>query len=230
MHMVGNENQLAKRFLGNMNRINGLVKLLFSSDLLKSPSMFGPSTGPRADLLRAIVVFLHANFEVAFRCRLPRTAGNLSFYSPQDFDKALKKIGVEVAPFRPLYPPLTQMAKRRKKIVHEADLSPDDEPHEWSFVDDWQLIMWLMAVPAFYYQLRISLGLANAVEKAMYDRLRTAMTKHVEFAQQLLAFPSVAEDQRLQVLQKVGATLEEITATLHLDARDFMTGGGNVSA
>ncbi len=159
--MVGNDDQLAKRFRGNMDRINRLVQLLFSSDLLKKPSVFGPSTGPRADLLRAIVVFLHANFEVAFRCRLPRTAGNLSFYSRQDFDKALKRIGVDVAPFRPLYPPLTQMAKRRKEIVHDADLGGDNEPHGWSIADDWQLIMWLMAVPAFYYQLRISLGLAN---------------------------------------------------------------------
>jgi hypothetical protein len=226
--MAGSGDRLGKRFRGNMNRINGLVQLLFSSDLLKLPSVFGRSAGPRADLLRSIVVFLHANFEVAFRYRLPRAAGNLSFYSRQDFDKTLKRIGVDAAPFRQLYPPLIQMAKRRKEIVHDADLSRDDEPREWGIADDWQLIMWLMAVPAFYYQLRISLGLANVVEQAMSERLRTAMTKHVEFGKQLLALPSAAEEQRFGALQEVVATLEGITATLRLDARDFMAGGGNV--
>src|SRR5580765_6442040 len=36
------------------------------------------------------------------------------------------------------------------------------------FADDWQLIMWFMAVTAFYYELRISLRAANTVERAMY--------------------------------------------------------------
>jgi hypothetical protein len=226
--MASSGDPLGKRFRGNMSRISGLVQLLFSSDLLKSTSVFGPSAGPRADVLRFIVVFLHANFEVVFRCRLPKAAGNVSFYSRQDFDKALKRIGVDAAPFRPLYPPLTQMARRRKEIVHNADLGRGDEPHEWSIADDWQLIMWLMAVPAFYYQLRISLGLANVVEQAMYERFRAAMTKHVEFGNQLLAFPSVPKTHRLQALQKIAATLTEIVSTLRLNARDLMTGGGDV--
>ncbi|MEO7032881.1 MAG: hypothetical protein ABI548_03535 [Polyangiaceae bacterium] len=208
-----------------MSRINGLVQLLFSNDSLKSTSVFGPSTGPRADILRSIVVFLHASFEVAFRCFLPKTAGSASFYSRTDFDKALKRIGVDAAPFRPLYPPLTQMAKRRKEIVHNADLDHDAKPREWSIADDWQLIIWLMAVPAFYYQLRLSLNLANNVEQAMYERLQIAMTKHVEFGEQLFAFPSVPSNERSKALQKVAATLGEIATTLHLDAHDFVTTG-----
>jgi hypothetical protein len=45
--------------------------------------------------------------------------------------------------------------------------------------------MWLMAVPAFYYQVRIALGLANVVEPATREWLRVAMTKDAEFGKQL---------------------------------------------
>jgi hypothetical protein len=140
---------LETRFLLNMGRISGLVQLLISNDALKLKAAFEPSTGPRADILRAVVVFLHATFEVALRSYIRRPTRSLSFYSRSDLDKALRLSGIDPAPFRPFYPPLTQMAKRRKRIVHEADLA-HDKPQEWSIVDDRQLIMWLLAVPAFY--------------------------------------------------------------------------------
>jgi hypothetical protein len=135
--MPRNDDQPGKRFRGNMNRMNGFVQFLFAGDPLTSPSVFRRKAGPRDDFPRAIVVFLHANCEIAFRCRLSRTAGNLRFCSRQECDKALKRIGVDVPPFRPFYPPLLQMAKRTKEFVHEAGLSPGDEPREWSIADDW---------------------------------------------------------------------------------------------
>ncbi len=110
--------------------------------------------------------------------------------------------------------------------MHDGDLTPDGEPHEWSIADDWQLIMWFLAVPAFYYQLRMSLGLANIGESTMYERLRTAMTSHVAFGKQLLAFPSVPRDLRLQASQEIVVTLEVIVATLYLQSGDFMTDSG----
>jgi hypothetical protein len=216
---------LEKRFRMSMNRINGLVTLISSNDALKPTSVFGPSAGARADILRSIVVFLHATFEVSIRSYVPKPSSK-GLYSRHDFDKALRRAGLDPAPFQSLYPPLTQMAKRRKQIVHDADLTRGGEPHEWSIADDWQLIMWLMAVPAFYYQLRMSLGLSNIVQQAMLDRLRLAMTSHVAFGKQLIAFPEVPKKLRIQALREVAVTLEGIGATLHFTPGDFSTADG----
>jgi hypothetical protein len=55
------------RFQLNMSRIHGLVKLIFSDiDPLRPTKPFR-SDGARADLLRTIVVFLHAAFEDVLR-------------------------------------------------------------------------------------------------------------------------------------------------------------------
>jgi hypothetical protein len=219
--MTAKADLLETRFRLNMNRISGLVQLISSHDALKPTTLFGSSSGARAEILRSIVVFLHATFEVALRSHNLRHSRSWSFSARADLDKALKYSGIDATPFRFLYPPLSQMAKRRHRIVHEADLL-HDKPHEWSIADDWQLIMWLLAVPAFYYQLRISLYAANTAERAMYEKLRAAMATHVAFGKQLLAFPAVPPELRLQALQKIGVTLDTIVSTLHLDPRRTM--------
>ena len=208
---------LESRFRLNMSRISGLVHLLSSYDALKPATCLGASEGARADILRSIVVFLHATFEVVLRSHIPKPNRSLSFYSRTDLEKALKLSGVDAEPFRPLFPPLTQMAKRRKRIVREADLS-NGAFQLWDVGDDWQLIMWLMAVPAFYCQLRTSLQTANVVERTMYERLRTSMLSHVKFGNQLLAFPNVPPELRVQALEETVVTLKGIITTLKLDA------------
>ena len=160
---------------------------------MKQEKLFGDSEGARADILRAIVVFLHATFEVVLRSHIPKPNRSLSFYSRTDLEKALKLSGVDAKPFNVLFPPLTQMAKRRKRIVHEADLS-DGVAHRWGLADDWQLIMWLLAVPAFHYQLLMSLHSANVVECAMYEKLRASMLSHVKFGNQLATFQNVSPE------------------------------------
>jgi hypothetical protein len=92
------------------------------------------------------------------------------------------------------------MAKRRHRIVHEADLSKrtDTVSEAWGAADDWQLTMWLMAVPAFYYQLRISAGVADAVDRTAYKRLREAMTSHVAWGHQLLGLPKLPPEQQIE--------------------------------
>ena len=223
--MTAKADLLQTRFHLNMNRINGLVQLLFSHDPLKSTAVFGNSSGARADILRAIVVFLHATFEVALRSHIPESHRKLGFSSRTDLDKALRLSGIDATPFRFLYPPLTQMAKRRNRIVHEADLL-HGEPDEWGFADDWQLIMWLMAVNAFYYQLRISLCTANMVERTMFGKLRAAMTSHVAFGKQVIALPEVPRDLGIQALQDMVVTLEGTISTLNLDPRARTTDSG----
>jgi hypothetical protein len=210
-----------------MRRISGLVRLVSSSDTLetlKPATAFGNSEGARADILRSIVVFLHATFEVVLRSQVPKPNRRLSFYSRADLEKALKLSGIDAEPFRPLFPPLTQMAKRRKRIVHDADLS-HGVVHTWTVADDWQLTMWMLAVPAFYYRLRMSLQAASAVERAMHERLRTAMASHVNFGKQLLALPLVSPELQVQAYLELVPTLEGIVATLHLDANDFAAEG-----
>jgi hypothetical protein len=175
-------------------------------------------------------VFLHATFEDVLRSYLPKPNKSLSFYSGTDIDKALKLSGIDAKPFRPLYPPLTQMAKRRKRIVHQADLPSHmvAVSEVWSIVDDWQLMMWLMAVLAFYYQLLMSTGVATVVERAMYERIRAAMQIQVDFGHQLQALATVPPkpELRLEALRKISVTMESIMTTLKLDVNDFIVNQG----
>ena len=109
--------------------------------------------------------------------------------------------------------------------MHQADLSAHTAvvSEVWDVADDWQLIMWLMAVPAFYYQLRMSTGTANVVERAKYERLRAAMLIHVDFGYQLAAVPPELD---IEALRKIVATAESIKATLKLDVSDFIVNQG----
>lgn len=211
-----------------MGRINGLVKLVFTDlDQLRPTGPF-QSEGIRADILRAIVVFLHATFEDVLRSQVPKPNKSLSFYSRSDIEKALKESGIDSKPFQPLYPPLTQMAKRRKRIVHEADLTnrTDVVSEKWGLVDDWQLIMWLMAVAAFYYQLRMAAKVASVVEMTMYERLGKAMQDHVEFGKQLLSFPNVPPELRVDALQKTIVILQTIASTLKVEVSNLILSKG----
>ena len=214
--MTTKDELLKTRFLLNMGRINGLVRLLYSNEALKPAGLF-QSEGVRADILRSIVVFLHATFEVVLRSRIPKPNKSLSFYSRTDLDKALTLSGIDAKPFAPLYAPLTQMAKRRKRIVHEADFSgrTDVVSEAWGVADDWQLIMWFMTVEAFYYQLRISVNAASVIERTRFERLGKAMRSHVDFGNQLLAFPKVPPELQREALQKFVVTLKSIVATLN---------------
>jgi hypothetical protein len=215
-------NELLKvRFVLNMKRINGLVRLLYSSEALKPTASFH-SEGARADILRSIVVFLHAMFEVVLRSRVPQPDKRLSVYSGADIDKALKLSGIDAKPFKHLYPPLTQLAKRRKRIVHEGDLSQRDDttPGLWELADDWQLIMWLMAVPAFYYQLCISIDAASDMERELYKRHRRAMRSHLDFGKKLVACPQVPRELRIEALENMSATLTNMAGTLRFNVSE----------
>lgn len=50
------------------------------------------------------------------------------------------------------------------------------------------------------------------------------MLSHVKFGNQLLAFPNVAPELRVQALQETVVTLRGIIATLKLDATAFRLG------
>ena len=130
--------------------------------------------------------------------------------------KALARAGIDATPFKRLYPPLTQLAKRRKRIVHDADFSTPNETvmEKWSIVDHWQLIIWNLAVLAFYYQLLVSTDSANEAERKMLEQVGTAMKGHVEFGKQLLAFPDTPPELWFEALQKMVDTLTAIIGAL----------------
>jgi hypothetical protein len=203
-----------KRFLLNMRRIARLMTLVFPDVDMSKPSGIFTNEAASADLLRLIVVFLHATFEVLLRSKTHRP--KKSFYSRADFDKALKQAGIDAKPFKSLYPPLTQMAKRRKRIVHDADLPDSDEAvlEAWNVVDYWQLLMWNLAVVAFYYQMLISTNEANEAELAKYRDVREAMTSHISFGNQLVAFSTMSEEGRAEALKRIVDTLDSMVATL----------------
>jgi hypothetical protein len=78
-----------KRFEVNMTRIGGLMKLVMSEEGQFKSTAFMHYEGVSADILRLIVVFLHAAVEDFIRSQLP---GNkkFSFQSGPDIDKAIE--------------------------------------------------------------------------------------------------------------------------------------------
>ncbi len=214
--MNARDNLMTARFSLNMGRIHGLCKLIWSDvDVVKPRGLFR-SEGPRADILRAIVVFLHATFEDVLRSGDRQGNKKFTFSSGSDIDHILLRGKVDPAPFKPLYPSLIQMAKRRNRIVHEADLleKTDAACGPWTAVDDWQLIMWTLAVPAFHSRLRMSIDHDDQVARETYSKLREAMNGVTGFGRQLAAFPKVPPDMLIKALQEISENLKRISTLL----------------
>jgi hypothetical protein len=199
-----NDELLKLRFELNMARSATLVELAQAKTAEAQKPPFDREGAP-AETLRAVIVFLHATFEVALRSYQPNDGKRLTFSGISDLDKALRRIGTDPVPFKSLYPPLGQMAKRRHRIVHHADLPTPTAtlPEAWSITDEWQLMMWLIAVPAFYYKMRIALGVASDDDRKRFDRHEAAMGAHVEFGYKIINFSKLPADQHMRALQEI---------------------------
>jgi hypothetical protein len=209
LSMTAHDKLMTTRFTLNMERIHSLIKLIHSDIEQLKPTALFRSEGPRADILRAIVVFLHATFEDVLRTGSSRKKGPLNFHSGADITKALKNWQLSPKPFEPLYPPLTQMAKRRHRVVHGADLAKkaDTTLSPWAIADEWQLIMWVTAVPTFFWLLRSQLDPTNEAAAAVYLKLRAGMDAVVALGHSLLEFTRSPND--LKVLgERVQAIIE----------------------
>jgi hypothetical protein len=211
--MAPTDEELLKiRFELNMSRIKMVVDAAMAGS---DTTRLLEYTGSQGELRRAIVVFLHATFEVALRGHVSNAGKGFTLSGKSDLDKALKRSGVDPAQLAHLYPPVIQMARRRNRIVHQADLEDDSTIADgWNVADEWQLMLWLMAVPAFYYKMRIERGVASAKEAEKYNWNLLAMEHHGTFAKQMLAFPSLPEHLRIQGLQEISATLQTMAASL----------------
>jgi hypothetical protein len=112
-----------------------------------------------------------------------------------------------------------QLAKRRQRIVHHADL-PDGNASEvlpWSMADEWSLIMWCATVPAFYCLLRSELHPNDAMLRKTYELHRTALDQIVEFGHALKAMgdcPSTNGNDLITRAQKIFCSVQQVLTTV----------------
>jgi hypothetical protein len=204
-----------RRFNVNMARIGGLMKLAMSGEGQFKPTGFMQYEGVSADIFRLIVVFLHAAVEDLVRSQLPRNK-NFSFQSGSDIDKVLKHAGFDSSSLKPLYRPLTAMAKRRNRIVHEADLASHSSTvvEPWSVADVWQMLHWNLAVLAFYYQMLIVLTEPRQVFVDKYNNARKAMDENIKFARQMMNVPTGSLELQKKALNDMSKSLESMMSLL----------------
>jgi hypothetical protein len=204
-----------RRFNVNMARIGGLMKLAMSGEGQFKPTGFMQYEGVSADIFRLIVVFLHAAVEDLVRSQLPRNK-NFSFQSGSDIDKVLKHAGYDSSSLKPLYRPLTAMAKRRNRIVHEADLASHSSTvvEPWSVADVWQMLHWNLAVLAFYYQMLIVLTEPRQVFVDKYNNARKAMDENIKLARQMMNVPTGSLELQKKALNDMSKSLESMMSLL----------------
>jgi hypothetical protein len=204
-----------RRFNVNMARIGGLMKLAMSGEGQFKPTGFMQYEGVSADIFRLIVVFLHAAVEDLVRSQLPRNK-NFSFQSGSDIDKVLKHAGYDSSSLKPLYRPLTAMAKRRNRIVHEADLASHSSTvvEPWSVADVWQMLHWNLAVLAFYYQMLIVPTEPRQVFVDKYNNARKAMDENIKFARQMMNVPTGSLELQKKALNDMSKSLESMMSLL----------------
>jgi hypothetical protein len=208
--------QAHKRYVINSNRVAGLMTLVMSSTGEMKPKNFMTYSGVSADVIRAIVVFLHATVEDLIRTQIPKNE-KFTFQGRGDIEKAMKKIGRSAAPLRRLYNPLTQLARRRTRIVHYGDMpSNSSEPTpDWGIEDVWCLLQWTLAVNAFAYLLLEILTEPNEVFSAKYHAMFKAMDDHVAFGNLLAKFPKGDITAQQETLQKMSDQLTLIGDSLN---------------
>lgn len=108
------------------------------------------------------------------------------------------------------------MAKRRNRIVHEADLTLDSitvvEP--WGVVDIWQITQWNLAVLAFYYQMLIVLTEPRQVFVDKYNNARKAMDENIKYAHHLMNFPKGPLELQKKALDDMSKSLDSMISLL----------------
>jgi hypothetical protein len=216
------------RFTRNMGRIGAITTFLHSGvEGLEKTTPFH-SEGVKADILRAVVVFLHATTEDFIRSSLPRPNKKFTFSSASDIEKALIKISIDPAQFKDLFPALTQMAKRRNQIVHHADLpdAQEEAVSPWKFADDWQLIHWHLTVVAFCHRLRRTTGSIGLVEERATQNVGKALIKNVEIANAMIALGSLPAKQQKDQLVKMAELVNDLKETLKLEVEMFLDADG----
>ena|SRR6266576_2757933 len=207
--------QAHKRYVINSDRVARLMNLVMSNAGEMKPKSFMTYSGVSADIMRAIVVFLHATVEDLIRTQIPKNE-KFTFQGRGDIEKAMKKIGRSAAPLRRLYNPLTQLARRRTQIVHYGDMPANSsEPIlDWDVSDVWCLLQWNLAVNAFVYLLLEILTEPNDVYSTRYNAMFKAMDDHVVYGKLLTKFPKGDITAQQEALQKMADQLTLVGESL----------------
>jgi hypothetical protein len=168
-----------QRFNLNIRRVGGVIGLAFKDEKERNPKALLEVTDVSADIMRMVVVFLHASVEDSVRSVVPK-GGKFCFYKGTDIDKALGRANLDPAPLKELYPPLDELGKRRNRIVHEADIASrsDTTISEFGPTDLWWLVQWLLATIAFNYMLLMVCGGPHKLLEFRYANARAAILKN----------------------------------------------------
>jgi hypothetical protein len=134
-----------------------------------------------------------------------------SFSSCSDVEEILTQMGLDTEPFKSFYSDLDLMMKRRHRIVHEADLpSPKDTVSvPWSIRDDFNLILWLLVVLAFYAQLCVALDPTDELSRLVVSR----RVKAIDLAKSVRAeIQALRNDSPRAALLRAQEASEKLTA------------------
>jgi hypothetical protein len=218
---------IQRRFIMNMKRVRDITHLIHSGIPGLNQTAIFQSEGVRADLLRSLVVFLHAAIEDVIRSHLPKR-GKFSFSSSSDIKKALASIGIETAQFDDVLPALNQLARRRIQIVHFADLkdAQSDFLSPWGLADDWSLVQWNLAVLVLFRRLRKSTGHTGHVENRALENVEAAIKLNADFGRKLLEVSGMPPEQHLDGIRELVGLADRLTETLKLDVQMFLDANG----
>jgi hypothetical protein len=185
-----------KRYVTNMKRVDRLMRLATSNEGQFKPTGFWTYDGISADLFRMIVVFLHSAIEDLVRTHLPdRFKSTFTFSVANDIFKSLQKAEYDPTPLEPLRNILNQLAKRRHKIVHQADLNENaEEVDKWKVADLWLLTQWSIAAATFLYLFLPIVTEPHELFSRRANRCRAALDRNVEFGKLLLRLPKQLKD------------------------------------
>lgn len=176
---------LTKRFSLNMSRVNRLMNL---ATRMKSSEDY--SQDKIADLNRSNIVFLFASFEDTLRTiediyLSPLNNDKKTFGSVSTVVILLHHLGLDVNGFRPLFPELATLMRRRHRIVHKADLTQSDTVTDapWTIGDDYQMVIWFFLVSGFVSKLRATLN-PSALAHQWFAEERTELMRKLVVARQ----------------------------------------------
>lgn len=169
-----------------------------------------------SELRRSAISFLHSMFENLLRENLMNGSRKWTFSGASDLEKALKNAGIDPESFRGLYRPLSELAKRRHRLSHHADIAERTVEVVWDIADEWQMIMWMLAVQSFYYRLCMEMKVGD-VEKIRENVLRMdeAMNEHVGYGKLMVAAGSGPASQFVEKLAEIGVACNRIVELLN---------------
>jgi hypothetical protein len=219
---------ISARFKTNMQRIGAISTHLHSEAAGLGPAGLSVE-GVKADLQRAVVVFLHATVEDFVRSHIKRQSAKFTFSSASSIKRVIERLGVDPNKFNDLYPALSQFAKRRNQIVHYADL--DEKAHEavkpWDLSDSWLLVCWHLAVSTLYYRLRQSTGPIDIVEERASQNMEKAFLQLFEIGRSFGELKGHSPEQQREKLAKIGESITFMHNTLKLDVNMFLDADGD---